>query len=417
MNYIFIGGAFVEKEDWKKIMDNQDHKYLIKTTLPDHDKLIEYLRFHFPTTGMADKMFCNSFMSESVELLKHAVFLYEDGYFDCAFYSVRQSIENLNNMLYLSEDDENLNNVLCLFNDNEKLKKWKAKERFPSDKKIKDILQETNNAYLEIKSAIPEVFDTYDKLLKKANKYVHKQGFDTFFIYPWKKEELIAQRTSLFVELLKQAIGMLLLMNIVLDPLAFALCDSEVEKHIYFDPMTEPIPLRVFEELYDFDVSKRIKQTTFYKDFIQYFLDQEELNRATYNVVRCQYFDVSALEDIERQIHILNIYEKLCFKILKLGAKISHFYFENDILGYATSISPVHRISEYRFNQFNTYLVDGSNTNLEWKNMYISTSKVFDTWIILQHNDKLDDNNLKEIQKIISCENEEYEKINFSKFT
>ena len=191
-------------------------------------------------------------------------------------------------------------------------------------------------------------------------------------------------------------------MNIVLDPLAFALCDSEVEKHIYFDPMTEPIPLRVFEELYDFDVSKRIKQTTFYKDFIQYFLDQEELNRATYNVVRCQYFDVSALEDIERQIHILNIYEKLCFKILKLGAKISHFYFENDILGYATSISPVHRISEYRFNQFNTYLVDGSNTNLEWKNMYISTSKVFDTWIILQHNDKLDDNKLKEIQKIIS---------------
>lgn len=61
--------------------------------------------------------------------------------------------------------------------------------------------------------------------------------------------------------------------------------------------------------------------------------------------------------------------------------------------------------------------MDGSNTNLEWKNMYISTSKVFDTWIILQHNDKLDDNNLKEIQKIISCENEEYEKINFSKFT
>ena len=202
---------------------------------------------------------------------------------------------------------------------------------------------------------------------------------------------------------------MLLLMNVVLDPLAFALCDSQVEKHIHFDPMAEPIPLRIFEELYDFDVAMRIKQTTFYKDFIQFFLDQEELNSATYDVVRCQYFDVSALEDIERQIRSLNIYEKLCFKILKLGAKISHFYFEDDIFGYATSISPTHQIREYSSNQFNTYLVDGSNTNLEWKNMYISTYKVYHTWIILQHNDKLDDNYLKEIQKIISCENEEYD--------
>lgn len=125
--------------------------------------------------------------------------------------------------------------------------------------------------------------------------------------------------------------------------------------------------------------------------------------------MRCQYFDVSALDYIEKQKNFLNAYQRLCFQILKLGVGISHFYFEGDILGYATSISPAHRIRDYRSNQFNIYLVDGSNTNLEWKNMYISTYKVFDTWIILQHNDKLDDNHLKEIQKIISCENEEYD--------
>ncbi len=396
------------EDNWEQIMYNQDRQYLVKTKLLDHDKLIEYLRCIFPTTGRADKMFCNSFMSESIELLKHAVFLYEDGYFDCGFYCVRQSIENLNNMLYLSEDDENLNNILYLFEDNEKLKKWKAKERFPSDKKIKDILQQTNKAYFEIKSAIPEIFNTYNDLLKKANKYIHKQGFDTFFINTWQQEKIIIQRTSLFVELIKQAIGMLLLMNIVLDPLSFALCDSEVDKHIDFDYMTEPIPLYIFEELFDFDIATRIKQTIFYKDFTKPFLDKEELNDATYKVVHHQHFDISALDDIESQIHILGTYEKLFFQILKLGAKISRFYFHDDIFVYSTSIPPTHQIREYSFNQFDTYLVDENNTNIEWGNMYISTYKVYDTWIILQHNDRLDDDNLNKIQDIINYENQKY---------
>ena len=88
-------------------------------------------------------------------------------------------------------------------------------------------------------------------------------------------EKIIIQKTSLFVELIKQAIGMLLMMNIVLDQLAFALCDSEVDKHIHFDSMTEPIPIYIFEELFNFDIVNIIKQTTFYKDFIKYFLDKE----------------------------------------------------------------------------------------------------------------------------------------------
>ena len=80
-------------EEWENILNEQDHQLLIKSTLPNHDKLIGYLRALFPMTGILDKMFCNGFMTESIELLKHGIFLYEDGYFDCAFYSVRQSIE------------------------------------------------------------------------------------------------------------------------------------------------------------------------------------------------------------------------------------------------------------------------------------------------------------------------------------
>ena len=259
------------------------------------------------------KVFCNGFMIESVELLKHGIFLYEDGYFDCAFYSVRQSIENMNNMLFLSQSED-------------ELVKWKAKERFPSDSQIKIQLQQINAAYSEIKTAIPEMFNLYDELLKKANKYIHKQGFDTFYLYQWQQEKPTSNRTKLFVDLLKQSIGLLLIINIILDPLSLALSDPEVDAHIQFDPMTERIPTYIFDELFSCEVIEKIKETSFYKEFISCFLEKEEMNAATYGVIRFCFFDVDDLDEIEKQINLLDYRQSLCFDILKSGIQVSHFY-------------------------------------------------------------------------------------------
>lgn len=386
------------QEEWENILNEQDHQLLIKNTLPEHDQLIEYLRILFPMTGIGDKLFCNSFMTESVELLKHSIFLYEDGYFDCAFYSVRQSVENMNNMLFLSESED-------------ELARWKAKEKFPSDNQIKSKLQQINKAYSETKTAIPEVFESYDELLKKANKYIHKQGFDTFYIQPWQQEKLISKRTKLFIDFLKQSVGLVMIMNIVLDPLSLALSDSDVDAHIPFDPMTEHIPLKIFDEIFCDDVIERIKQTDFYKEFVDFFLEKEEMNNAIYEIVRFQHYNIEALSDIEKQIHLLNIWQLLCFYILKSGIKVSHFYFQDNILGYSTSIEPSHHLREYRSNQFDKYTTGDGEKNIEWNRMYISVYKVFDTYLILQHNERLPKSALSVIQEIIDDNNLRYDKL------
>ena len=382
-------------DEWQNRLDEQDHRFLIKTKIPEHDKLIYYLRSLLPTTGFLDKMFCNGFMMESVELLKHGFFLYEDGYFDCAFYSVRQSIENMNNMLFLSQSED-------------ELVKWKAKERFPSYSQIKTQLQQINAAYSEIKTAIPEIFDLYDELLKKANKYIHKQGFDTFYLHPWQQEQLISNRTELFVDLLKQSIGLLMVINIILDPLSLALSDPEVDAYIHFDPMTESIPTYIFDELFSCDVIEKIKETSFYKEFISCFLEKEEMNDATYGVVRFNIFDNEHLDDIEKQLHLLSYREVLCFKLLKAGIKVSHFYYDDDIFGYATCIHPAHELTEYSSAQFEMYKARKNKQNIPWKGMFISLYKVFDTYLILQHNDTLSNKDNILIQDIIDKSNSQY---------
>ena len=384
-------------EEFEKMLSVQDHQQLKKVVLPGHESLLQAIRALFPTTGIFQNMFCNGFMTESVELIKHAFFLYEDGYFDCAFYSLRQSVEIMNSMLLLS-DDEN------------RLKEWKAKAWFPMDKAVKGLLEKNNAAYSEIREKIPEFFTHYDELLKKANKYIHKQGFDSFYAYYGRANTKAQEkRTALFVELMKHAIGMILIMDIALDPLSLALSDPEVDSHIPFDAMTEPIPVHMLEEFLSPDLLNRIKETDHYQKVKHYFLEKEELSEATYGVVRCQYFDTSSLADIEKQENLLSVYERLILHILQAGIPATHFYMDYSTLGYATSIIPTKQISHYSSHQFDQFIGAEDMFNILWNEMYISVVKYLDTHMVIQLNRELSNTELEIIKTLTHRLSQQYQ--------
>ena len=386
----------MDNKEFEEMMCEQDRQFLIKNKLPEHDELLSTLRALIPTTGNLTEMFCNMFFRESVELLKNAFFLYEDGYFDCAFYSLRQSIENINNMLLSAIDSE-------------KYKLWKEKGKFPPDKAVKDTLTQNSDAYNEIKGVIPEFFEKYDELLKKSNKYIHKQGFDTFHTYNHNLSSTdIEERTNLFVSFLKYGIGMMLIVNIALDPLSLALSDADVDSHIAFDPMTEPIPIKVFEKYLSLEIIEKIKTTAHYSSLKEYFLNLEELNDATYAVIRYDYFDVNKLDDIEKQVHLLNLSQAIMFCILKSGIQATHFYWDNSILGYSTSYLPKVELREFRSNQFDEYLQNNKNPNYSWHGMYISGFDALDTYLIVQHNDPLSDDEIRTINCLVDVANQRY---------
>lgn len=50
-------------------------------------------KLKFMIVDQGDKIFCNMFISESIQLITNAVLLCEQGNFDCAFYSVKQTMK------------------------------------------------------------------------------------------------------------------------------------------------------------------------------------------------------------------------------------------------------------------------------------------------------------------------------------
>ena len=197
----------------KTIIKSMRNGNRVRVQLPKNNEHLLYLHRLILVTGRSDVMYCNAFLDEAIQLLINSIFLYEDGLFDCAFYSVRQAGEVVDSMLYLSKNDSNA------------LKQWSDKKYFPMDSNIKSQLEKLSEDYQEIKSLIPELFEQHTELIKKSHKIIHKQGFDTFYRNRIQDKRGFSRKeeTKLFTDSLEYTIGIILIIFILIEPLSQAL--------------------------------------------------------------------------------------------------------------------------------------------------------------------------------------------------
>ena len=370
----------------KMIIDSMQGTNKTYIQLPEHNELLLYLHGLALHTERLGFMHYNAFLNEAIQLLVNSIFLYEDGLFDCAFYSIRQAGEVVDNMLYLSK------------NSHDEFRKWSEKKKFPQHRDIKDKLK-------EITSLIPEYFSHHDNLMERTNKIIHKQGFDTFYQvrnqlpdeYGFSQDE----ETGFFTESLKYTIGIILIMFIILEPISLALSDDEITLKLHFDPITEPIDVNYFSEYLKLDdIIDRIKSSEFYREFISNFIGKEPMLPAVYSVVRDKAWNVDALDEIEKQQDLLNAYECFMFNILKLGIRVSNFYFDEGFSWYSTSIrSNLHR-HKFGRKEFEKYLRPDNRFNQPCESISISVIVMYDDPLYLEHNIPLTNDEILALKKI-----------------
>lgn len=382
------------------IMQNMKDNCKKKCELPERKELLSYLHSMLLITGRLDIMYCNAFLTEATQLLINAIFLYEDGYFDCAFYSVRQASEVFDSMLYLSNKD------------NGELEKWIKKERFPMDSKIRNQLEKMVYGYTEIKTILEDYFLHHRELINKSHKIIHKQGFDTFYVARLQENFAHEEDEKLFLEVLKYTIGIGIILFVLLEPLALALADDEVNGKLNFDFMTEPIDCTYFERFLGLnDIVDRLLKSNYYKGFVAQFEDRERMNMATYSVIREGAWDIDSLDEIEKQIHLLNSYEKYMFQILKLGIKVSNFYYMDGIGWYLTTYKSAYQRNCFGSSEFEKYLKEDMRFNQKCEKIYISVVSMYDEKLFLEHNDALTENEIASLIVLERQTDEEYAKL------
>lgn len=383
--------------DFKDI-DDIRYRYLVKQTIENKEQLLRVIgNIDDSFTGRFDVISLHSFFMESSNMLKNAIKQFELGFFDAAFYSVRSALEIARILVMLSNENAPI--------DSELYQKWVNIQKFPFDSGVQKKLTEANLVYKEIKDSFLDFFSEQKERLKKVNKYIHKQGYMTFYnqsVYNEFQNKRLKDIKDLFIDFLNNSIIEVILLRLCIDPFPILLQDKSIMYKIHFQSMTSPFR----ESTIDFigkELIEKYRETDYYKMHLGMFCDNEILNEATYNIINYDYYDQHRWEDVQKQLNLLSnnaVRAVLVFNLLECATQV---YFFNGLLRYFSNV-PSFKKEEWSFNNKNLLDLKSKikKINTNYDGVFLSYFVVGKEELWIVHNFKLTKNQIQDVNKLLN---------------
>ena len=355
-----------------------------KFILPNaSDYLWDIENITWAETGLIDAFEANRFFDEASQMIANSIFLFQKGFFDTAFYSLRQSIEISIGTLYLTANPG-------------KMKEWKKLEPGFESGKMADFLRKHEPVFKEIRDKIPTFFDNIRAIQKKTNKYVHKQGYSSFYTtqrYSWsdhREDKIYLKIVSDFEETLKMAIGAVAMYRLAIDPLPIILMDEELMMRSG-DFVTKPYSDEFVNKYIGAKNIELYKQTEVYQGFKESIMSHEKQNEAVFDIIHWQIIDRSKFEDITKQIHLLSYSDRLAVVIMMVSTKIPQVYIEG-YFHYTSDVKAKHSDTVIGTSYYEDFFANkgNNNFNVPFKNVsYISRIKIKEEFSYIESNEPL----------------------------
>ena len=282
--------------------------------LPKASEYLEDLSdLRFTDSGILTEVNPFFFINEACQLLANSVKIFELGYFDCAFYSVRQAIE-----LSLSG--------LYLFSNPDKIKGWKNLEKGFELRTIVPELKLGKEEFSEIKELFSDFFERVEKEKKLMNKYVHKQGYKSLYYHynsfnAHGKPERIALLTKDYETILHDTITAIALYRLVIDPYPILMLDDDIVPRMP-DLMAESFSRSFVEKYISEEFVERYKESKLYKGFYDYFKTLPIQNEAVYALIHWQLFERKDYDRIKEQHELLSLQDLEAVDLFMSSEKI-----------------------------------------------------------------------------------------------
>lgn len=244
----------------------------------------------------------NQFLLESCQLLANSLDLIHQGYFDAAFYSVRQAGEIILVGTLFSNLEESERKA--------KYEKWVLLDRFPSFSELSKMLRSEDIEYRDLLEQMPEIDELISKLNKRANKYIHKQGHESFYTKPYEVVPESAKHIREdFTDYFTTTVKVCAIFRLAVDPFPILLSDPECEFR-FPDCMTLEFGQYFIDNCLGSDFVEHYIKTDFYRNWVNAIKSTfPQLKEATYYVSNLHYIDLSNIKDILDELDKLTLYE------------------------------------------------------------------------------------------------------------
>ena len=355
-------------------------------------------------TGIIDAQIANMTLKESCMMLINAIKVFQLGFFDCAFYSLRQTIE-------LSIGG------LFLYSDNNKIKRWNSGEKGFEKGRMVQSLQNNDATYRDVKEKLKFYFEELLATERVIDKYVHKQGVCTFYSYHglsqnyYKKH--MAKLSLDFEKYLKVCIGAVAIYRLIIDPLPLLLTDNDIVMRSP-DFITEPYCQSFIDRYIGDKVVEAYKQTDLFQGYRDELKNHEKQNGAIYDLIHYQSIDRKYSEDYLEQMHLLSFHDKLALILAFSSSKISYCYLMDGFSWYYTDVKPQRTNTSIIFGKqyFEQFFKDTNNYNQPYENVYVSKCEAFGEFQYFEHNEPLTEQEIAIIEKYTFELNQKFEETN-----
>lgn len=370
--------------------------YLVPIDYPEGDIHLSALNnIQFAHSGKFD-IYSMTFFSEATYLIANAIKLYRSGYYDCAFYSLRQSIELSIGILYLAERGE------------EYVRKWECQEKGFETSTMSNYLRKHTHIFSDIRTKMADFFDEIRTIQEEMNKYVHKQGFRTFYEFNRKifqnediKRKWQSQRTNDFNRFVIKCIGAVAVYRLAIDPLPVLLAQEDM---LYKVPgiLTAPYSKEFISEYIGEKHIQKYFQTNIYQEYYNRLQSKESLCKGCYNLLHLNDYDRALYSEILGQFHVLPPHAQMAVLFFSISNKIANVICKNGTERYSSDVSTMRVPWSVVLGQgyYENLFKSEENLNQPYNNVYISRVRIHDEWEYIEHNKQLTSYEWNQITKI-----------------
>ena len=345
-------------------------------------------------TGRIDALFSNEFFREAVQLIINAITLFEKGYFDCAFYSLRQSLEISTTVVYFVDDTEE--------NRKQEMRKWKNQDRFPMHKQMITDLQNRQFVFADIKDKMALYFQEMEETKQKLNKYVHKQGYDKFYIWqnhPLNKNKGQEKLISDFNAYLIKCMGAIAVFRLTIDPFPLLLADESIYNRTG-QLMTEGYNEDFIQKYIGINHIEAYKQTELYTSSYETLIAAEEMLPSVVNIVKHDYVNRTQIDEILSQKHLLSNHDLVAVALFSYSDKIAKVYCIGGLHWYFTDTQTKRKKMSWSSKDFDILKSGSKKYNVKYDEAFLSYISVGEEDYYIEHNEEFSENEINELDKI-----------------
>lgn len=383
---------------WRK------HENIRKYEIPNVEKYFEdIMNIENSFSGRMDVPLANHFILESVQLIVNSISLFELGYFDNAYYSLRESIEISTTLVYLSDrpDEER----------RKKMEDWNNTKNFPMQGQMLNQLFQHGLVVSDMKEKMKPFFDEIKDVSKKLNKCIHKQGVQFFYVsmnYPFYRKKDNNEFIKDFVYLLEKTIGIVAVMRLAIDPYPVLLMDEEILLRC-FDSITEAYEIEFVEKYITTQTLEDYMKTKIYTTHYNEHISKEKKNIAVFEIMKYQIIDTTKRGEILSQIYLLDNLDKIATYIALSSNKVVNIYTYDGIQTYSTDRNSNRKVYTWNKMDIKQFEKNKEMFNQNFNEVFISVfkyciSKNEIMTFYVEHNEKLSDADIKSISRLSAKE-------------